>query len=915
MKVLVCGGGGYIGSHTVREIRRNTTWEVIILDNFSSGHWGTIPDDVIAEIGDIRNEAFLDYVFTKHKPDGVMHFCASIVVPDSVRDPLGYYDNNVVGTLRLLSVMRKHMCNKFIFSSTAALFGNPEKSGVPLKPDDPTKPESPYGDTKLIIEWLLRSCHVAYNLRYVCLRYFNACGADASGEIGERHEPETHLIPVVLEVALGKRKQMSIFGSDFNTKDGTCVRDYIHVTDLASAHIRALEYLQDDANPPNHFNLGTGVGSSVKEVVQAVESVTKRKLPVVMAGRREGDPAILIADPSKANTVLKWKAKITLTEMVQSAWIFHSKWDAIDKILNPFRTQETAKRILDILHREDQMHLFQEWGPEGTAMASKAQFFALLDAIDKAYAGGLTAYLTTARHLLTRTRDGVNPWAGYTASVPEVHPLTWDSTPNLHEVEALGAQTLAKCGFVLVAGGLGERLGYNGIKIALPVESVTGQTHLAHYLEYIKAWGNGPLCIMTSDDTHALTVELLRTLNITSGVEIIKQEKVPALRNNHAMMCTVKNQPYILDTKPHGNGDVHTLLYSSGIAQRWHTERGISHIVFIQDTNSLAMRALPYTVGHCVRLKHDMVFQCIPRTPGSAIGCIVHLSQGSKHVVANVEYNVLDAFLPGGDKGVGPEGLSPFPGNTNTLVLRLAPYLTALATTKGQVPEYVAPKYGKSVHYFKSPTRIECAMEDISQLMPDPSKVSTLTVPAWMCFNPVKNNIPDAAAKVKAGLPPWSALHSEAEVYAYNVAVINAVPGCTVAASPSSVLTVGSLSTNIPARIVLSPSWLPTRQEAQRKLRPKVTVSADSTLVLAGAEIILEDVTLAGALLVRAVKGAKVLIKGISCRTAPWLLESEKAPIVGVKGFRVVPKEDATVLTYPTPGSFVYNGKNTPSKL
>eukprot|EP00759_Apiculatamorpha_spiralis_P016352 PhF_6_TR22577/c0_g1_i1/m.32172/K01784/galE, GALE; UDP-glucose 4-epimerase len=375
MKVLVCGGAGYIGSHTIREIRRSTKWEVVILDNFSSGHWGTIPSDIIVEVGDIRDVEFLSSVFRKHKPDAVMHFCASIVVPDSVADPLGYYDNNVVGTQRLLSVMNDFKCQRFIFSSTAALFGHPDR--VPIQPDDPTRPESPYGDTKLIIEWLLKSCHVAYGTRYVCLRYFNACGADASGEIGERHEPESHLIPVIIDAALGKRKQISIFGTDFPTKDGTCVRDYIHVTDLATAHIRALEYLADPKNPPAAFNLGTGVGTTVKEVVDTVKSVTGTDFKVILADRRAGDPATLVADPQKALDILKWKAKYSLKDMVATAYSFHKKWDAIDRSIAPYKND--FKKVLGILHDYDQMHLFEKWSGVGQDNESKKSFLSQLE--------------------------------------------------------------------------------------------------------------------------------------------------------------------------------------------------------------------------------------------------------------------------------------------------------------------------------------------------------------------------------------------------------------------------------------------------------------------------------------------------------------------------------------------------------
>jgi UDP-sugar pyrophosphorylase len=818
--------------------------------------------------------------------------------------------------------MQKFGCKKFIFSSTAALFGQPDR--VPIQPDDPTRPESPYGDTKLIIEWLLKSCHVAYGTRYVCLRYFNACGADASGEIGERHEPETHLIPVVLEAALGKRKQLSIFGTDFPTKDGTAVRDYIHVTDLATAHIRALEYLCEEKNPPNHFNLGTGVGSTVLDVVTAVETVTGRKLPVKMAGRREGDPAILVADASKANTILRWKAKYGLVEMVRTAWNFHFAANEMDILLAPHKAQH--KELFYILHDIDQMHLFQKWSPLGKDEDKKEKFFQQLELINKSYSGGLRKYFANAQALLAKTRDGYNPWVGYLPSVPTVKDVNWESS-DLDSVESEALTLLPYCGFVLVAGGLGERLGYNGIKIELPYESLILQSHLEYYVKFIRAWGaksadgSLPLCIMTSDDTHGLTVKLLDRLKLTGFVTLVKQEKVPAVTNNHARMCLTKESPYVLDTKPHGSGDVHTLLYSSGTAKTW-ASKGLTHIVFFQDTNSLAMRGIPYAVGYCANMRQDMVFMCIPRTPGSAIGCVVNLrnSQTGANIMANVEYNVLDAFLKSSSaNGVGDvagaNGLSPYPGNTNTLVVRLAPYVDALARTHGAVPEYVAPKYGKTQHVFKTPARVECTMEDISQLMPDASKVSAVSFPTWMCFNPVKNNIEDAAAKVRGGLPPWSAYHAEADVYGYNTAVLRWA-GATVGQSTKH--NIGTLETQLPPRVILCPSWAPIRNEARKKIRSPVDISGSSTLVLNGRDITLDNVRLDGVLIINTVPGARVVIKDVQCKSLPWLLttaDKNSDAIVGVKGFRVVKRDDAVVLTYPSPGTFVYNGKQTPSKL
>jgi len=326
LKVLVCGGVGYIGSHLVRELTRTTPHVVVVADSLDAtkGHrTHTDTEGAALEVGDVRDAAFLDKVFETHKPDAVVHMCASIVVPDSVRDPLGYYDNNVIGVIRLLQAMQKHGCKNIVFSSTAALFGTPEKQ--PIAPGDKKIPESPYGDTKLIAEMLLGSCDVAYGIRSVCLRYFNACGAHEDGDIGETHDPETHLIPIVLQCALGQRKQVSIFGLDYPTPDGTCVRDYVHVSDLASAHILALEYLAK-GGASAQFNLGSGNGFSVKEVIEAARRVTGHPIPVVECARREGDPPMLVASAAEAKAVLGWAPKYdTLEKIVATAWNFHQK--------------------------------------------------------------------------------------------------------------------------------------------------------------------------------------------------------------------------------------------------------------------------------------------------------------------------------------------------------------------------------------------------------------------------------------------------------------------------------------------------------------------------------------------------------------------------------------------------------------
>ncbi|CAG8582354.1 2684_t:CDS:2 [Cetraspora pellucida] len=320
-KILVCGGAGYIGSHLVQELSTQQDYEIIILDNLSKGHIKSIPKGIKFEKADIRDKTALERIFSKHKPDAVMHFCASISVGESVADPLGYYENNVAGTIYLLQVMKKYNVKYFIFSSSAAIFGNAKE--VPIPDDARPEPINPYGDTKFVVEKMLAWSENAYGLKYICLRYFNACGAHESGDFGEDHDPETHLIPLILQVALGQRESISIFGDDYETKDGTCVRDYIHVTDLATAHIRSLAYLIKE-NKSQSFNLGSGEGYTVKEVINAARNVTGHPIPDKVEDRRIGDPAILIAGSTRAEQILGWKRKYnTIESIVASAWKYH----------------------------------------------------------------------------------------------------------------------------------------------------------------------------------------------------------------------------------------------------------------------------------------------------------------------------------------------------------------------------------------------------------------------------------------------------------------------------------------------------------------------------------------------------------------------------------------------------------------
>jgi len=319
MAVLVTGGAGYIGSHTVAELL-DISEEVVVLDNLQKGHKAAVLGGKFYQ-GDLRDDEFLDRVFKENDIEAVIHFAADSLVGESVTEPLKYYNNNVVSTLKLLTKMKEYDVKKIVFSSTAATYGEPEN--LPILETDKTQPTNPYGETKLAIEKALKWADNAYGIKYAILRYFNAAGAHISGKIGEDHNPESHLIPIILQVALGKREAVYIFGNDYDTEDGTCVRDYIHVTDLAQAHILALKNMRSGGNS-NIYNLGNGKGFSVKEVVELVREVTGVNIKAIITERRPGDPATLIASSEKIQRELKWEPKYNdLRTIIETAWNWH----------------------------------------------------------------------------------------------------------------------------------------------------------------------------------------------------------------------------------------------------------------------------------------------------------------------------------------------------------------------------------------------------------------------------------------------------------------------------------------------------------------------------------------------------------------------------------------------------------------
>jgi UDP-glucose 4-epimerase len=320
--ILVTGGAGYIGAHAVKALE-DRGFQVIVLDNLVYGHRELVDANLKAKlvVGDISDRNFLDQLFSTTKIDAVMHFAAFAYVGESVTDPAKYYQNNVVGTLTLLDAMRHNGVTNFVFSSTCATYGNPQS--IPITEDHPQLPINPYGAGKFAVERILQDYDPAYGMKSVIFRYFNASGADPDGLFGEDHNPETHLIPLVLQTAAGKRASVSVFGTDYETPDGTCIRDYIHVTDLAQAHVLGLEYLLEH-QASQIFNLGNGSGFSVKQVIDTAKEVTGKDISIEECPRRAGDPAILIGSSDKARKILGWKPQYAdLTTIIKHAWNWH----------------------------------------------------------------------------------------------------------------------------------------------------------------------------------------------------------------------------------------------------------------------------------------------------------------------------------------------------------------------------------------------------------------------------------------------------------------------------------------------------------------------------------------------------------------------------------------------------------------
>jgi len=555
--------------------------------------------------------------------------------------------------------------------------------------------------------------------------------------------------------------------------------------------------------------------------------------------------------------------------------------------------QELAKTLVQL----GQVHMFEGWSKPGTNDAEKQAMMAQLLAADEAYPGGLKTYITKATKLLKDARDGKNnPYDGFKASNPEGEKLVYGDE-RFAKLEETGSAALSGLGFVLVAGGLGERLGYNGIKVGLPTEISGGLCYLGSYIRTILAFqakaggGQLPLAIMTSDDTDAQTRDLLASngnFGMADGqITILKQELVPAMEDNDAKFAM--QDPYNVVMKPHGHGDVHVLMNSSGTAAKW-AESGVKWILFFQDTNGLVMRSVPSALGLSVENDLAMNTVTVPRRPGQAMGCITRLKKEKEVITVNVEYNQLDALLKasGGDKA-GKDGLSAFPGNTNVFIVRSDTYASVLEKSQGLMPEFVNPKYANDERTkFKKPTRIECMMQDYPRLLAPTDKVGTTQTERDLAYAPVKNNVADAVDKQKNTGAAESAASGEAAIYAVNRRILRTA---NVAIPEDSSRNFSGVECPWGAKVSLSPEMGVTLADVQNRVQGSVKMTERSTLILDG-DVTLGNISLDGCLEVRAAPGCKVTLANMTVKNDGWATvdvnpdDEKQAEELRIRGFK-----------------------------
>ncbi|KAH7674669.1 UTP--xylose-1-phosphate uridylyltransferase protein [Dioscorea alata] len=591
-------------------------------------------------------------------------------------------------------------------------------------------------------------------------------------------------------------------------------------------------------------------------------------------------------------------------------------------LLSPVQV-ELAKMLL----REGQSHLFLHWPEPGVDDDKKRDFFEQVSRLNSSYPGGLVAYIQNARKLLADSKAGKNPYDGFTPSVPSGEILTFGDD-NFNMLEEAGVKEARKAAFVLVAGGLGERLGYKGIKLALPLETTTGRCFLQHYIESILALQEAscklvqggcnseiPLVIMTSDDTHAPTLNLLESNSYfgmkPTQVNLLKQEKVACLDDNDARLALDPNDKFKIQTKPHGHGDVHALLFSSGLLNKWHNA-GLRWVLFFQDTNGLLFKAIPAALGVSLTREYHVNSLAVPRKAKEAIGGITKLTHADgRTMVINVEYNQLDPLLRANGHADGDvnceTGYSPFPGNINQLILELQPYIEELTKTQGAISEFVNPKYkDSSKTSFKSSTRLECMMQDYPKTLPPSARVGFTVMETWLAYAPVKNN-PEDAAKVPKGNPYHSATSGEMAIYRANSLIMKKA-GVEIA--DPVVDEFNAQEVEVWPRITWSPKWATTFADLKKKVIGKCSISQRSTMIIKGQNIVLGGLSLDGTLIVKAIDEAEVQVSGC-VQNKGWLLEkidfkdSSLPQETRMRGFKIQ-KVEQLEENYSEPGKYSF---------
>ena len=532
---------------------------------------------------------------------------------------------------------------------------------------------------------------------------------------------------------------------------------------------------------------------------------------------------------------------------------------------------KTVLKLLKELGQEEILSKYEQVSPQ-----EQNDFISQINSLDKACRGGIKGYLKRAKILLEKSKNKVNSFQDYTIEVPDDIPHIDIGSEEFYELDELGFNQLKDTVFVLVAGGLGERLGYAGIKIGLQNELVTLRTYIEVYTDFIKAFESRikkkeemssdwfiPFCIMTSGDTHDKTISLLEK-NSNFGmrqnqITIVKQSKLPAILDNECHLA-LEPDKFLLETKPHGHGDIHFLLYQSGKVKEW-LEQGKRYMVQFMDTNVLAFNCVPASIGSSVKYNFDINSIVVPRRPKDAIGAICKLTKkDGTSVVENVEYNLIDPLLKDRYNGKGDvankKGLCDFPGNLNVLVFKLRPYLNILEETKGLVPEFVNPKYADETRTkFKSPTRLECLMQDVPKLVKHGEKIGYTYFDRWFCFSACKNNLQDACKKLKNNETGESAFTVERDIFNYNQKIMKEIIGKLeiVKTEPDNIINIGGFKVNFGPKIIIYPSFAPTVSELRDKLlhmKQKIRMTNNSTLILKNDVLIEEGIDLDGYLII-----------------------------------------------------------------